>query len=145
MNFPFLKSILIVDDDEISNLFHKIFIGKLGITVEVDVALNGKEAINFLQATDEDGSSALLLPCMLFLDIRMPTMDGWEFLEVYEKQVDKHIRDQITIVMLTTSEDEVDRIKAVNNPNIKEFIQKPLSESKFKNLIDLYYATGELN
>ncbi len=141
---PFLKSILIIDDDEISNLFHKIFISKLKLNVEVDIVLNGKEGMNFLKPLSQ-GLSSVLLPCLLLLDIKMPEMDGWVFLDHYEAQIDKAIRDQITVVMLTTSEDEVDRIKALNNESVKEFVHKPLSEDKFKELIHKYYERTKIN
>ena len=137
MTSPNLNSILLIDDDEISNLFNKIFIGKLNIEVEVNVALNGEEALDFLAIQTD---STELMPCLLLLDIKMPKMDGWEFMRVYEQRVNKKLRDNIVIVMLTTSEDEGDTVKALKNPNIKEFIQKPLSDKKVKLLIDKYFT-----
>ena len=139
-----LSSILLVDDDEISNLFNKIFLGKLNLDVELDIALNGKEALNFLGVKDGDtGEESIPLPCLLLLDIKMPQMDGWSFLKEYEQNVSKAIRDQIVIVMLTTSEDEGDKVKALKNPNVKRFIQKPLSEEKFRDIISGYFAEVE--
>ena len=69
-------------------------------------------------------------------------MDGWQFLEAYHTQVPQNIKDNIIIVMLTTSEDEGDAIKAMNNPNIKEFIQKPLSEEIFLKLIETHFENA---
>lgn len=136
-----LSSILLVDDDEISNLFNKIFIRKLNLDVEVVVASNGVEALDFLNSASKNViSDALQLPCLLLLDIKMPKMSGWEFLDAYEQSVHKHIRDEVVIVMLTTSEDEGDAIGAMNNQNVKEFLQKPLSEEKFTLLINTYYV-----
>ena len=137
MNFLSLKSILLVDDDEISNLFNQIFISKLDVNVNVDVVLNGKEAIDFV--TSIRNSPNTLLPCLLLLDIKMPLMNGWQFLDAYESSVSQEVKDNIAIVMLTTSEDEGDAIKAMNNPNIKEFIQKPLSEEILFKLIDSHF------
>lgn len=137
MNFLSLKSILLVDDDEISNLFNQIFISKLDINVNVDVVLNGKEAIDFV--TSIRNSPNTLLPCLLLLDIKMPLMNGWQFLDAYESSVSQEVKDNIAIVMLTTSEDEGDAIKAMNNPNIKDFIQKPLSEEILFKLIDSHF------
>jgi len=140
MNELSLSSILLVDDDEISNLFNRIFIGKLNIDTSVEVASNGLEALDFLELIDKNKSiRPTILPCLLLLDIKMPKMNGWEFLKVYEEKVSRVIRDQIVIVMLTTSEDEGDVVAAMKSPNVKKFIQKPLSEEKFAELINAYF------
>ena len=143
MNSPILSSILLVDDDEISNLFNKIFIGKLNLNVNVDFVLNGKEALDLLIPSKD--YSTILMPCLLLLDIKMPIMNGWEFLKAYEEQVSPAIRQKIIIVMLTTSEDEADMIKAANNTNIREYINKPLSEKSIKKLIRKYFPKTKLD
>lgn len=137
MSSPNLTSILLIDDDEISNLFNKIFISKLNVDVEVEIVLNGKDAIDFITSLTKTPNTTL--PCLLLLDIKMPIMDGWQFLDAYETNVSQEIKDNIVIVMLTTSEDEGDFIKAMKNPNINEFIQKPLSEEIFNKLIDAHF------
>jgi len=136
MKLPFLKSIILVDDDEISNLFNKIFIKKLNIDTSVDVFLNGKEALDYL--VNHKGDT--IDPCLLLLDIKMPVMDGWGFLKRYSEVFPEHIKKQVTIVVLTTSEDECDLVKAMENPDVKEFIRKPLSEEVFTQLIDKHYT-----
>jgi len=141
MNFSFLKSIILIDDDEISNLFNKIFIAKLNLNTSVDIFLNGKEALDFLyRKCDFNDKNFKLDSCLLLLDIKMPIMNGWEFLETYSEKFPEHIRNQIVIVMLTTSEDEGDMIKALKNSNVKEFIRKPLSEKTFTRLIGKYFT-----
>lgn len=140
MGFHALKSIMLTDDDEISNLLNQIFIAKLNLNINVDIFLDGKKAIDFLsQEFDFEDKNFRLEPCLLLLDIKMPIMNGWEFLETYSEKFPKHIRDQIVIVLLTTSEDEGDMIKALDNSNVKEFIRKPLSEEIFARLIDKYF------
>lgn len=137
MSSPLLNSILLIDDDEISNLFNKIFVSKLDLDVKVDVALNGAEALAFLK---EKILNKAVLPCLLLLDIRMPVMNGWQFLEAYDTLLAQEMKDNIVIVMLSTSEDEADMIKAFNNPNIKDVLKKPLSESKFNTLIEKFFT-----
>lgn len=135
-----LKSILLIDDDEISNLFNKIFIGKLELDVPVEIALNGAEALKLLKGRITEDDRLISAPCLLLLDIRMPVMDGWGFLEAYETLFTQKIKNQIIIVVLTTSEDEGDMLKAMKNNTIKEIIKKPLSDNKFKDLITKFFV-----
>ena len=142
MKSPSLNSILLVDDDEISNLFNKIFIAKLDLNVDVDFVLNGKEALDLLIPSKH--YSTILMPCLLLLDIKMPVMNGWEFIKIYEKEVSVDVKNKTTIVMLTTSENEADKIEAMKNSNIKEFIQKPLSEKDIKYLVKKYFPNTKM-
>jgi CheY-like chemotaxis protein len=145
MNSYFLDSILLVDDDEISNLFNKIFIGKLDLDVEVDIFKDGQEALDFLSPKNTGKHvTSVLTPSLLLLDIKMPRMDGWEFLKAYKDTVDVSIRENIVIVMLTTSADEGDMVKALQDPNVKEFIQKPLSEKKFRKVISEHFIKDKV-
>ena len=140
---PNLSSILLIDDDEISNLFNKIFIGKLNIEVTVDIVFNGAEAIDFLKDLIASEKHVNFKPCLILLDIRMPIMDGWAFLEAYDNLLDEEAKNNIVIVMLTTSEYEGDTIRAMNNPNIKAILEKPLSEKKFKTIIEKFFLQEE--
>ncbi len=140
MSSSTLKSILLIDDDEISNLFNKIFISKLDLDVKVEVALDGAKAMDFLKERGLNSEQPLLEPCLLLLDLRMPTMNGWEFLEAYDKVLNDEAKRCIVVVVLTTSEDEGDVVKAMNNPHIREIIKKPLSESKFNKLIKRFFV-----
>ena len=135
---PPLKSILLVDDDEISNLFNRIFIGKLDLGIKVDVTLNGSEALEYINGRAANSDYLPQKQSLLLLDIRMPVMDGWAFLEAFEK-FDAETKSQFVIVMLTTSEDEGDLIRAMDNSHIKEVIKKPLSEIKFNSLIEKFF------
>ncbi len=140
-----LKSILLVDDDESTNFINKIFINKLNLDIQVNTALNGKQALDFLENDKSYGENvSFITPCLLILDINMPIMNGWEFLEAYEERVSKEIKDKIVIVMITISNDEKHAIEAKNNPNINEYIQKPLSDVKFESLINKYFLEKQL-
>lgn len=135
-NLDNLNSILLVDDDEASNFLHSIFINKLDLEVEVNSALNGQEALDFILGK---GQEALKLPCMVMLDLRMPVMDGWQFMKAYEELVPKSLKDQITIVLVTISDNKEDKNRAVTNEYIADFSQKPLSDETFKKLIQKHF------
>ena len=127
-----LKSILLVDDDHATNFLNKIFIEQLELDVEVDIALNGKEALDHIE-------NSFIGPCLLILDLRMPVMNGWEFLEAFEKNFTEEIKKQIVIVVITVSGDKSDISKARKSKYIQYFVQKPLSDLKFKKLIKRFF------
>ncbi|MFS4447481.1 response regulator [Maribacter sp. 2307UL18-2] len=125
-----IKSVVLIDDDEISNLFNKIFIRRLDLDIEIETVANGAKAIALLT----DQKTRLEKPLLLLLDMRMPVMDGWKFLEAYDS-LDEELRNESFIAVLTTSENEKEMISATKNPNIDAIIRKPLSEKKFTGLI----------
>jgi CheY-like chemotaxis protein len=131
-----LKSILLVDDDEASNFLHSIFINKLDLDVEVNAALNGQEALDFIMGK---GAASLALPCMVMLDLRMPVMDGWKFMESFEAIVPQIIKEQIKVVLVTISDDQEDKDRAKANKHVADFAQKPLSDMTFKALIKKHF------
>ncbi|MFX0556914.1 response regulator [Maribacter sp. CXY002] len=132
-----LRSILLIDDDEASNFLHSIFINKLGLGIKINAALNGQEGLDFIL---NKGVEALELPCMVMLDIRMPVMDGWQFIKNYQEQVPKQLKDQIKVVLVTISDSKEDKEKAIANPFIMDFAQKPLSDNAFKKLINKHFS-----
>ncbi len=127
-----LHSILLIDDDHSNNFINTIFINQLGLEIDVNTALNGLEGIQFLK-------DSFAGPCLIILDIQMPVMDGWAFLDAYDKEIPKEVKEQITIVMITASTDEIDKAKARKNPHVTRFMQKPLSDLKFQRLIKKYF------
>ncbi|WP_430908018.1 response regulator [Maribacter sp. 2-571] len=129
---PNLRSILLVDDDHANNFINSIFINQLGLDVKVNIALNGEEALRFI-------NDSFVGPCLLILDIHMPVMDGWGFLKRYESSIPQEIKDKIVIVMITVSTDETDKAKAKKNPYVSRYMQKPLSDLKFQRLIKKYF------
>ncbi len=130
-----VKSILLVDDDESTNFINSVFIKKLDIDVDVYKALNGAEALEILEESIGDPD---FFPCLITLDINMPVMNGWTFLERYKK-VSPSIKNNCVIVMTTVSEDEKDLIRATNNEDVKEYFQKPMSDEKFSTLLNEYF------
>ncbi|SIQ61524.1 Response regulator receiver domain-containing protein [Maribacter ulvicola] len=140
-NLDRLNTILLVDDDDASNFLHSIFINKLDMDVNINSALNGQEAIDFILGK---GQEQLELPCMVMLDLRMPVMDGWQFMDAYDDLVPKKLKDQITIVLVTISDNKEDKKRATDNKYIADFAQKPLSDETFKALIQKHYSLASI-
>ncbi len=128
-----LKCILLIDDDAEDNYFHQIVINEMNITEHIEVALSGEEAINFLKNENQ------IRPEIIFLDINMPKMNGWEFLEAY-KELKSDQKAKVVIVMLTTSENPADKKRSTQFPDIIGFNSKPLSEEMLTKILEEYFS-----
>ena len=117
-----LNKILLVDDNEADNYLHKLIISEAQVAETVVDQPDGKAAIEYLQ-----GEAGKLPPDLIFLDINMPRMNGWEFLEAYNQLPDE-AQKAVVIVMLTTSVFSKDRERAEHLPNFSGFLNKPLTE-----------------
>jgi len=120
-----INYILLVDDDKIANHYHKLIIKKnIEEKVLVKEAYDGKEALELI--------SKHQMPNLIFLDINMPGMNGFEFLDTFQKFPKK---DRAKIVMLTSSLNERDKEKAYSYKGVEHFCNKPLRKLNFKDLL----------
>jgi CheY-like chemotaxis protein len=131
-----LNCVLLIDDDEPTNFLHKYLIEKSGYAEKCVTLQNGEEALAYLKSKD-DGEYPH--PNLIFLDINMPGMNGWEFLEAY-KDLDKVQQGDIVVVMLTTSLDPDDQIKADAIADIRDFRNKPLTIDAVEQIIRTHFA-----
>lgn len=116
------KRILLVDDESIFNFLHKRALELTGVTQEVYTALNGRDALNFLDARADDK----VLPDVILLDLTMPIMDGFAFLEAFRK-MELPGKDNIAIIVITSSINQRDRVKA-QELGITDYLIKPVDE-----------------
>jgi CheY-like chemotaxis protein len=124
-----LNYILLIDDDAEDNYFHQIVINEMNITERIEVALNSVEALNFLKKENQTH------PDIIFLDINMPKMNGWEFMEAYkELRIDQKAKG--FVVMLSTSENPEDKKRAGQFSEIIGFSSKPLTEETLNGIIE---------
>ncbi|HNP16823.1 MAG TPA: response regulator [Fulvivirga sp.] len=126
-----LNRVLLVDDDEDCNYFHKRLLTKMNVTDNVEIANNGQEAIDFLVSEIEGKHPK---PDIIFLDINMPVMNGWEFLEAYKK-LDNSQKGKLVIVMLSTSLNPDDKTKALGNDLVNDFENKYLNEESLTKIL----------
>lgn len=117
------KCILLVDDDAICTLICKNLIKELGFQNTVETAKNGKLALHYLDLAIKESKP---LPGLILLDINMPEMNGWEFLESFEKLPQNQFGN-VKVVMVTSSISPFDIRKAENSSLIAEFITKPVN------------------
>jgi CheY-like chemotaxis protein len=119
-------SIVLIDDDPINNLINKRLISKLDICPKVDEFLEAEKALWTIQSMGNDGHLLILL------DINMPVMNGWDFLNQY--LLSCNVRED-KIIVLSSSIDFQDRQKAEEFNCVSGFIEKPLTPDKLKNVL----------
>lgn len=134
-----LNCIMLIDDDDPTNFLSKMLIEEAECTKHLEVMDSGIKALEFLkQATNNENFHKLILPDLVFLDINMPCMNGWEFLEEYQKLEKKKPGDTV-IVMLTTSLNPDDEFKAASISAINGFEIKPLTPEIIERVISSYF------
>ena len=128
-------SIMLIDDNEIDNLINQKMIESASICDRIFVHTGAKSAIEFLKNMEKLAvdSKEGLLPEIIFLDIDMPLMDGFQFLDEFEK-LSESTREHSKIIMLTSSLNPLDMQKAKKNKLIVKYLNKPLSQENLKKL-----------
>ncbi len=124
-------SVLLVDDDEINNFISIKLIKKAVDNSAISACLNGRFAIEELLEIQKQDPS--LLPDFILLDINMPIMNGWEFLDEY-KRLNIDPQGKVKIYIISSSVFSNDINKARSYPLVKNFISKPLSVDKIKEM-----------
>lgn len=126
------KNIFLIDDDATFVFLTKRIIASTAIATQIKEFGNGQEAIDFLM---DNASDTEIMPDLIFLDLSMPIMDGWEFLEKYvsvEPQIQKKIK--LYIVSSSISPHDIERAKYFSA--VTDFIIKPLVKDKFIEIVD---------
>ncbi len=116
-----MKKVLLIDDDKVSNFLSSLIIKKTLIAEVVKECSDGQEGLDFLRSLNEISE----IPDILFLDLNMPVLDGWQFLNEFGL-LDKRV--QMPIYILTSSNYEGDLIKSKEFDAVKGYIVKPLSK-----------------
>jgi len=126
---------VIIDDDEISNMLFQISIKDLKIDSKLDFFLKPNDAIDYLTSINDPA----MKPNALFVDINMPLISGWELIErLSERGFFEGIAMYVAI--LSSSISLKDKQRATENKHVSEFISKPISLVKLKNI---YTKIGE--
>jgi CheY-like chemotaxis protein len=130
-----ISTILLVDDDLAINFFHKKLLSKIELTDTILPSFNGVEAIrDVMQLNNTINANDLVL---IFLDINMPIMDGWDFLDNF-KQFSNELKYNFKIFVLSSSINPDDIEKAKNNSFVTDYCLKPLNSDSINLLLERY-------
>lgn len=122
---PRLRTVLLIDDQEADNYLHRRTIERSGAAESIVVHDSGQGALDYLAAHEA--------PDLILLDLNMPGMTGWEFL-------DAHDDPQSVIVIVSTSSNPADHDRARAHPSVAGFCAKPLTAPAFDEILDTHFA-----
>jgi len=114
---------LLIDDDKATNFFNKYLLLKHNAFENINVIQSAKDALEYLKNNYQQLDTK---PELIFLDINMPAMNGWEFLIEFSK-LDPNLIDGIKVILLSTSSNPDDVKESAKNHSVDDFINKPLS------------------
>ncbi|ARS36412.1 response regulator [Pontibacter actiniarum] len=135
-----LSGVLLIDDDDTTNFLNQRLLDRMQVTDNVRTFVNGKQAFDYLYNVSNNNYEAesknYFKPELIFLDINMPVMDGFEMLDLYER-LDQSFRKHIVMVVLTTSTHPQDT--ANSRKYNAEYITKPLTAEKVSGLLEKHF------
>jgi CheY-like chemotaxis protein len=127
------KAVMLIDDNEIDNLINQKMLEASNLAETIFMHTGAKGALEFLKNIEKLSTNGVGIPEMIFLDIDMPLMDGFQFLDEFEKLSD-YIKNNCTIIMLTSSINPQDLSKAKKSNYVKKYINKPLTQEALEKL-----------
>lgn len=129
-----IRCILLIDDDPDDNYLHQLIIEESGLFDTVRIVENGQKGLDYLTQTDHPDYAR---PDVILLDINMPGMNGFEFLERYG-QLDQSLRSRLVLLMLTTSINSADTKRATQINDVKGYLPKPLTKAMLEKIMNDY-------
>ena len=132
-----INCVLLVDDDGTTNFINYRLIKQLNITDEIHTEYNGEKALNYLQFYAEEHKNEA--PELILLDLKMPVLDGYEFLEYLRmKKFDNKEKVQVVVLTTSTRKDDIDKLKKFN----VKVVNKPLTQESLMQALDLQSVSG---
>jgi CheY-like chemotaxis protein len=126
---------MLIDDDQADNFFHEREIKKANLAAEVIVKDSAIKALEYLKQMKELKNRQ---PDLIFLDVNMPKMDGWEFLIEFS-QLEKSIQNEIKVMILTTSDNITDKYKAKAWSFVSGYLTKPLTKNIIEDINNTFF------
>ncbi|SMO68532.1 response regulator [Solitalea koreensis] len=127
-----IDNLCVIDDDKVCQFIIKTYAAKRSLAKNMQLFSDANEALQYLKNTSTDPKR---LPDMILLDINMPIMDGWTFLEEFQK-IRENMHKDIIINMITSSIQEDDMLKSKSYSDVAGFYVKPLNEELIINMFE---------
>jgi CheY-like chemotaxis protein len=131
---PKYATVMLIDDNEIDNLINQKIMEASSICKTILTHTSGRSALEFLRNMEKlPNATALGLPELIFLDIDMPLMDGFQFLEEFDK-LNSSTKEYARIIMLTSSINPQDMSKSRRYDFVRQYLNKPLTQEGLRKL-----------
>ena len=132
-----LQTILLIDDDDTTNYLNQRLLTRMEVAPDIRVVTNGEEALSYLNNAFS-GVEGYPRPDLVFVDIKMSVMDGFEFLEEYQK-IPAEEKKGTVMLMLTSSASFYDLEKLKHFPDVRQHYSKPLAEADVREIMQQYF------
>lgn len=128
--------ILCVDDDGITLMLCKKVIAKAEFASQIETSNNGEEALQYFEnlKKEKEANNIVSEPQLIFLDLNMPIMNGWEFLDIFSKSDYYTIFPEVKVIVLSSTIDPRDIEKAKQYPMVLNFLSKPITIEMLKSI-----------
>lgn len=137
---PLIDTVLLIDDDEINNMICTKIISKNDFATNIVACSSARQGLKYLNDAITDPAKAL--PTVIFLDINMPVMNGWDFLDQY-KQMPELADKRIVLIMLSSSSSANDLNRAQSYPQVADYITKPLTATHLQHVRERFFKNAD--
>jgi CheY-like chemotaxis protein len=136
-----LNHIVLIEDNETTSFLNNRLLSRLGVARQVTSFSKAEEALNFLWGEVPAGGTQApqITPDLVFVDLKMPGMNGFDFLERYS-QLPIDAQERTVVAVLTTSMHGADTARVAQYPNV-EYLTKPLTEEKMQRLLNKRFSS----